>query len=221
VAAVRGRIGTIRASANFNYADYAASAAASKAAAQPPAGQPSAAQPSAATQGVTFHEVLSELNPLQYIPVIGTIYRAMTGDVIPAPVRDAGSMLVSGLLAGPIGVAMDVGELVGEKVTGLDPEKIGDQILAKMGVHVAEPAKASPAEAPIAVARAKPAEASAPSWSGSKLAAYGVTTDSAGNLSLGALQGSDVLNSIELDRLHAQHAQHASARYAATAAGDG
>ena len=35
----------------------------------------------------SFHELLSELNPLQYLPVIGTIYRSMTGDLIPEPVE--------------------------------------------------------------------------------------------------------------------------------------
>jgi hypothetical protein len=64
------------------------------------------------------------MNPLQYLPVVGTIYRAVTGDVIPEALRDLGSMLVSGLLGGPIGLGMNIATMIGEKVTGIDPEKI-------------------------------------------------------------------------------------------------
>lgn len=58
--------------------------------------------------GFSFHELLSALNPLQYMPVVGTLYRAMTGDVIPEALQRAGSLVVSGLLGGPIGVALNV-----------------------------------------------------------------------------------------------------------------
>ena len=72
----------------------------------------------------SFHDFLSAINPLQYLPVVGTIYRAVTGDVIPEALRDLGSMLVSGLLGGPIGLGINIATLIGEKVTGIDPEKI-------------------------------------------------------------------------------------------------
>ena len=175
-----------------------------------------ASKPAPAPGHWRFHTFLSELNPLQYIPVIGTIYRAITGDIIPEPVRDAGSLLVSGLIAGPIGIAMNIGELVAEKVTGLDPEKIGDEMLAKIGLRGPQPARIELAQqATPAQASEKPAKAEiASAWSASQLAAYGVTA-SAGDLKLGALQGADVLNSIELDRLQVEQA---TARYAATAA---
>jgi hypothetical protein len=32
---------------------------------------------------ISFGDVLSALNPLQYLPVVGSIYRAVTGDTIP------------------------------------------------------------------------------------------------------------------------------------------
>ena len=51
------------------------------------------AQP-AADHSISFHDILSALNPLQYLPVIGTIYRAVTGDQIPELLRRAGSLVV-------------------------------------------------------------------------------------------------------------------------------
>ncbi len=171
--------------------------------------------PAPAQHHSRFQTFLSELNPLQYIPVIGTIYRAITGDVIPEPVRDAGSMLVSGLIAGPIGVAMNIGELVGEKITGMDPEKIGVAMLAKIGIHGLHPAETEVAQqTSTAEAAAKPAKAeNASPWSASQLAAYGVSA-AGGELKLGALQGADVLNNLELDKLQTDKA---AARYAAAA----
>ena len=85
---------------------------------------PHAVKPGAAPvgRGGTFHELLSELNPLQYIPVVGTVYRALTGDVIPEAARVAGSLVVSGLAGGPVGVATSVALLAAEKATGVDPE---------------------------------------------------------------------------------------------------
>jgi len=40
---------------------------------------------------VPFKDVLRALNPLQHVPVVGTIYRAVTGDTIPAPLRILGA----------------------------------------------------------------------------------------------------------------------------------
>ena len=86
--------------------------------------RPVTARPSA------FHQLLSELNPLQYLPVVGTIYRAVTGDTIPEAARIAGSMVVSGLMGGPVGVAINVGTTLFEKASGIDPEQIGHRLLA-------------------------------------------------------------------------------------------
>jgi hypothetical protein len=105
--------------------------------------------------------LLSELNPLQYLPVIGTLYRAITGDTIPEVVRDIGSVIVSGLIGGPVGIATNLAALGVEKATGIDPEQIGHGMLASLGVGTAG-AVASPA--PVTTF-----------WSPSQLAAYGVT----------------------------------------------
>ncbi len=173
--------------------------------------------PSAARRSA-FHEFLSELNPLQYMPVLGTLYRAVTGDTIPDSARFAGSLVVSGLTGGPIGVAMNIGMTVIEKVTGIDPEAIGQDLLADVGIGthtaaahpkaaVTAPAAAVTtavtAPAPTLAARSPAAAAAPQGWSSSQLSAYGVTKTADGTLHLGTLQGSDVLNELELGRAKA------------------
>ena len=82
---------------------------------------PPAAKPPASTSGGgrVFHELLSDINPLQYIPVIGSIYRAITGDEGNLTMRFVASLGTSFALGGPIGVAITVGE----KIAGIDPER--------------------------------------------------------------------------------------------------
>ena len=59
-------------------------------------------RPDAAPQpiSVPFSQVLSALNPLQHVPVIGRIYRAETGDEIPEPLK----ILGAGIFGGPLGI---------------------------------------------------------------------------------------------------------------------
>jgi hypothetical protein len=160
--------------------------------------------------GFSFRDLLSALNPLQYLPVVGTIYRAATGDVIPEPLRRLGSLLVSGLLGGPVGVAISLATTVAEKISGIDPEKI-------VAAHFASTAPPDVAARPQ-IATIVPAASIPPSPSVSgplamtptQLAAYGVRMDTSGTLTLGDLRGADVLNEIELGR----HAK-ATAAYAA------
>jgi hypothetical protein len=158
----------------------------------------------AAAHHMSFREFLSELNPLQYIPVIGTLYRAITGDTIPEAAREIGSLVVSGLTGGPVGIAINLGTLAAEKITGIDPEKIGDTVLADIGIGTPAKAKPAPAAQPNTpsappVASAAPNAPAAP-WSPAQLTAYGVTVTPEGTLHHGALTGSDVLNDLELAR---------------------
>ena len=53
----------------------------------PPAQAPASAP--ASHGGFTFHDFLSIINPLQHLPVISTIYRAITGDTIGVPEKIA------------------------------------------------------------------------------------------------------------------------------------
>jgi len=167
---------------------------------------PAASAPAAdaADHGLSFHDVLSALNPLQYLPVVGTIYRAVTGDVIPEALRRLGSMLVSGLLGGPIGLGINIAMTVAEKATGVDPEKIvADQINPPAAVP-ATPATAAPTQT----------AAVAGPMTTAQLAAYGVTSDASGTLKLGTIEGADVLNAIQLAGL----SRMAAATYAANQA---
>lgn len=73
--------------------------------------------------GPTFSEFLDIINPLHHIPVISTIYRAITGDEIGAGPRFVGGMI----FGGPIG-ALAAG------VTALFEEATGGDL----GAHLAE-----------------------------------------------------------------------------------
>jgi hypothetical protein len=144
-----------------------------------------------------FHTLLSELNPLQYLPMIGTIYRAMTGDTIPETVRSVGSFVVSGIIGGPIGLATNAALLAIEKVTGIDPEKIGQNLLAGLGIghHDAGLGVALATQSIAALTPSAPV-----AWSTAQLTAYGVTTTAGGVMQRGVLKGADVLNDLELTR---------------------
>jgi hypothetical protein len=188
-----------------------------------PASQP-VAPPAPAEHHMSFREVLSALNPLQYLPVIGTIYRAITGDQIPEAVRDIGSIIVGGLIGGPIGALLNIGMIAGEKITGIDLDKVGQKLLAGSASDAHPVANPTPTPAPLA-ARAStaaptptarsPATTPTGPWSPAQLAAYGVSTAVDGTLRLAGLSGADVLNSLELSRL--QVAQTAYGRAAGLA----
>jgi hypothetical protein len=49
-------------------------------------------------------EARNALNPLQYVPVVGMIYRQATGETIPAPLSIAGSVVTGAMLGGPLGI---------------------------------------------------------------------------------------------------------------------
>lgn len=198
---------------------------------QLPAASPTAPGGSSAPQArpehaVTFHEVLSALNPLQYLPVVGTIYRAVTGDIIPEPIRRLGSLIVSGLLGGPLGIAINLATTAAEKITGIDLDQTGQALLLGEPVGQALADQRSPEAPPNAAAteipmqatrvplaqangRARPEPEAPLPWSAAQLAAYGVQSGDAGTLHLPGVQGADVLNALELTRLHSAHAAYA------------
>lgn len=190
----------------------------------PPAAPASAPAPKAGPKAAPshasgWHEILSSLNPLQYVPVVGTIYRSVTDDTIPETNRMVGSMVFSGLTGGPMGVATSALTSLFEKLTGIDPERIGRSLLVSLGIAKPAPAAAPPvqqaAASPIATpghtpptAKAAPpapvtASASAPArgFTAAQLAAYGVHQDTDGRLQRGTTRGADVLNDLELARL--------------------
>jgi hypothetical protein len=73
--------------------------------------------------GFTFLDFLDVINPLQHIPLVGTVYRSITGDGI-----DPGSRIVgSSLFGGPIGTVVAMANVTIEQKTGQD---IGDHMMA-------------------------------------------------------------------------------------------
>jgi hypothetical protein len=173
------------------------------------AGPPTAAQATVAhSHGFTFHQLLSAINPLQYLPVVGTIYRALTGDVIPEALREGGSMLVSGLLGGPIGIITSIATTLAEKATGIDPEKIA---AAELGPTHAVPPVAKPPEN-VAATPVQPAPSQA-ALTADQLSAYGVRPNTAATPKPNTSEDADTLNGKELVRL-----SEVAAAYAATQA---
>ncbi len=165
-----------------------------------------------------FRSLLSDLNPLQYIPVVGPIYRAITGDEGNPDLRFVASLGTSFALGGPVGV----GITVAEKVTGIDPESIGRHLLARLFHPAAKPAAGTAAppsaatSAPAQPTTGRPAsdtagtalandlsagQAGARAWTADELTAYGVKRTADNALVAGGLSSADVLNTLELHRL--------------------
>ncbi|MEK9967540.1 MAG: hypothetical protein VW600_00295 [Ferrovibrio sp.] len=100
--------------------------------------------------GFTFSDFLDIINPLQHIPIVNTVYRAITGDKI-----DPGSRIVGGgLFGGPIGLVVSLVSGAVEEATGKDP---GEHALAALGIDLG-PGKKDQPQTMLADA-AKPAEA--------------------------------------------------------------
>lgn len=169
-----------------------------------PPGAPSAGS----RHGLTFHDVLSALNPLQYLPVVGTIYRAVTGDVIPEAVRRVGSLIVSGLMGGPIGIAVNVVVTAMEKITGVDLDRTGQALLHGESLGQAVAARTTAPRGPHAMTDAtKPGQHASgiadSAWSPAGLVTNIERSDAAG------LHNADALNAWELARLRAARSAYA------------
>src|SRR6202012_3754530 len=76
----------------------------------------------------SFHNLLDIVNPLEHLPIIGTLYRAITGTHIGIPERIAGDALYGGLWGAVSGVA----DAAFEAVTGKD---FGSTVLAFFTGH--------------------------------------------------------------------------------------
>lgn len=70
-------------------------------------------------KGFRFADLLDIVNPLQHLPVIGSVYRAITGDEI-----SFGARLVGGaLFGGPLGVMGAAALAASEQATGAEPAR--------------------------------------------------------------------------------------------------
>jgi hypothetical protein len=72
-----------------------------------------------------FTDLLAVINPLQHIPIVGMIYRSITGDTIGNVARVVGDGLYGGLL----GLASGVADVASVETTG---EDIGQHIIATL-----------------------------------------------------------------------------------------
>lgn len=115
--------------------------------------------PEMAPAEISFDELLSALNPLQHIPVVGSIYREITGETLHPVARVIGGALIGG----PLGLVASAFNSMIEQATGKD---LGAQALALImpdatpqpaatAIASTEPAPAEPA---TTVATAAPAE---------------------------------------------------------------
>lgn len=68
-------------------------------------------------KGFGFHTLLEIINPLQHLPVIGTLYREASGDSISPVGRIAGG----GLFGGVFGLVGSILSTIFEGLTGKDP----------------------------------------------------------------------------------------------------
>lgn len=102
--------------------------------------------------GIGFDDVLQVVNPLQHIPIVGSIYRALTGDTLTPGARMAGGALYGG----PLGLVAAIGANIFEEASGGTVEST---VLALFDGD-APPVPAAPA--PVAVAGLAADEAEPP-----------------------------------------------------------
>ncbi|MSR15720.1 MAG: hypothetical protein EXR86_14435 [Gammaproteobacteria bacterium] len=61
--------------------------------------------------GLSFRDVLDLVNPLHHIPILGNLYRKLTGDIIDPPIQVAGGAL----FGGPLGAVLALGSTLIER----------------------------------------------------------------------------------------------------------
>ena len=109
---------------------------------------PSAAEPGGAENfwgedGFSFGDILDLINPLQHLPIIGTLYRAATEDTM----STGSSILGGGLFGGIIGAGVAVVNAVIEEATG---GEITDHVMALFGAGDSPPGDGD--QAPVVLA---------------------------------------------------------------------
>jgi hypothetical protein len=107
-----------------------------------------------------FHDLLDTLNPLQHIPVIGSIYRWATGDEPGNVARIVGD----GIFGGVIGLGAGLLSVAVKEETGKDP---GEMMIAALTGESAAQVKLGAAAAQPVAAAAQPGTAAAPATTAS------------------------------------------------------
>ena len=77
----------------------------------------------ASSDDFSFDDLLDVVNPLQHLPVVSTLYRAITGDTIKTPEKIAGDTLYGGFW----GLVSSLADTAFEGITG---KSVGDTVLA-------------------------------------------------------------------------------------------
>jgi hypothetical protein len=150
-----------------------------------------------------FGDLLDVINPLQHIPVVGSLYRNLTGDQISGPAKIMGGLLYGGPVGFVAALAttiaeQEVGQDLGEAALAalFDGEETGDVLLAEQPADAVSAAipTVTPAAANIAVANAAAAN----------------TTAGVG--SQAALSGQDALDAFVRDFKGARHSSPVGGR---------
>jgi hypothetical protein len=118
--------------------------------------------------GLSFGDLLDILNPLQHIPMVGDLYRSITGDEISSGARISGGTLYGG----PMGFVSALANTVVEEATGMD---IGANLLAQFSgdgeaVGTGEGAAMTAEAATAPTTTTTPAGLTAPAETGEQLA---------------------------------------------------
>jgi hypothetical protein len=92
---------------------------------------------------LSFGAVLRALNPLQYLPVVGTIYRVATGDAAPSGLRSAVSVVAGVLTGGPIGLLGSVVGALAEQLFHIE-DRMRAAVVGSPSAPTAVPASAGP-----------------------------------------------------------------------------
>jgi hypothetical protein len=128
------------------------------------------------TTNFSFGDLLDTLNPLQHIPVISSVYRAIAGTTINPVARVAGDMLYGGALGGVSAIVGGVGAVANatlEEETGKDaggsiiaalfgPNDAGASTQIASAATTTPPAATTTSPAPAKIAAAPETSAPAP-----------------------------------------------------------
>ncbi len=97
----------------------------------------------------SFKDLLAIINPLQHIPVVGTIYRAVTGDEIAA----MPSIIGGAIFGGPVGLVLSLAD---NAIKGETGKNVGETVVA--GLFGSSTPADAPAETNVAAASSPSAE---------------------------------------------------------------
>lgn len=89
-----------------------------------------------------FHlsDLIDIVNPLHHIPIIGTAYRAITGDTI----KSTAKLIGGTAFGGPLGFTSSLADIVLEKETGANMEQHAFNMFKKTTPNIEEEVKSSP-----------------------------------------------------------------------------